>query len=328
MTRACGQAHGPRHSRALTGLWGCGGCGETAAWAPSSVPIWLPGGWLAGRPGILAGVEEREAREWLAALPARLQAQRRIMERLLDLCLAQPAARVFLVGCSIGRGAADELSDVDCFVGCRPDRVGEVVAAVHAALPEMGEFVDALEHPYRGLTRIMGQFSGCVQVDLVVGPAHRGRAPDEVVLFDPDGLMTTERVVSADIVTAGTVREWAFLGWEALADVVKYLRRGSLWEAQARLDEARGRIWALWAAARQARYPVFGLSQVLDRDPGDLPDGIEATVAGLDATGLRAAAVASAMVLDQVSALAARVRGGTLPDALARHVTALLQSGE
>ncbi len=273
-------------------------------------------------------MEERETREWLAALPAQLQAQRRIMERLLDLCLAQSAARVFLVGCSIGRAAADALSDVDCFVGCRPGSVDEMIAAVRAALPEMDEFVDALVHPYAGLTRIVGQFSGCVQLDLVVGPAHRGRAPDEVVLFDPDGLMTTDRVVSADIVTAENVHEWAFLGWLALADVVKYLRRGSRWEALARLDEARDRIWALWAAARKARYPVFGLSQVLDRDPEDLPDGIEATVAGLDAAGLNAAAVASGMVLERVSMLAVQVHGGKLPDALAQHVAALLQSGE
>jgi hypothetical protein len=149
-----------------------------------------------------------------------------------------------------------------------------------------------------------------------------------VVLFDPDGLMTTDRVVSADIVTAENVREWAFLGWLALADVVKYLRRGSRWEALARLEEARDRIWALWAAARKARYPVFGLSQVLDRDPEDLPDGIEATVAGLDAAGLSAAAAASGMVLERVSMLAVQVYGGKLPDTLARHVAALLQSGE
>lgn len=269
---------------------------------------------------------EREAREWLAALPGELDAQRRIMERLLGLCLAHPAARVFLVGCSIGRGAADALSDVDCFIGCHPEGAGEVIAAVRAGLPEMGELVDALEHPHAGQTRIVGQFAGCVQLDLVVGPAHQGRAPDEVVLYDPDGLMACDRVVSADIVTAETVREWAFLGWEALADVVKYLRRGSLWEALARLNQTRDRIWALWAAARGARYPAFGLPQVLDRDPGDLPHGIEATVAGLDAPGLRTAAIASSTVLEQVSALAARVHGGTLPDALARHVTALLNT--
>jgi hypothetical protein len=271
-------------------------------------------------------VEEHAAREWLAALPPQLRAQRQIMARLLDLCLAQPAARVFLVGCSIGRGAADELSDVDCFVGSTPDGVDDVLAGVRGALPEMGDLVEVLEYPYRELTRIVGQFSGCVQVDLVVGPAHAGRAPDEVVLFDPDGRMTSDRVVSADIVTAELVREWAFLGWEALANMAKYLRRGSLWEALARLDHARDRIWALWGAAHRVRYPVFGLSQVLDADPGDLPDGIEATVAGLDAAALRAAALASCRVLERVSALAAQVHGGRLPDAMARHVTALLQA--
>ncbi len=270
-------------------------------------------------------MQETEAREWLAALPAQLRAQRRIMERLLDLCLAQPAARVFLVSCSIGRGAADELSDVDCYLGCQPELVDEMIAAVRAALPQMGELVDVLAHAFRGMTRIVAQFSGCVQLDLVVAAAIEGRAPDEVVLFDPDGLMSSDRVVRSDIVTAEDVFEWAFLGWEALANVVKYLRRGSLWEALARLDQARDRIWALWAAARKARYPVFGLSQVLDRDPGDLPDGIEATVAGLDAAALRAAAIASAGVLSQVSQHAAQVYAAAVPDALARHVTALLQ---
>lgn len=269
-------------------------------------------------------MEEREARQWLAGLPPRLDSQRRIMGRLLDLCVAEPAARVFLVGCSIGRGAADELSDVDSFLGTTPDGTDEVIAAVHAALPEMGDLVDWLQHPYRGLARIVAQFSGNAQLDLVVAPAHRGRAPDEVILYDPDGMMATKRVHPADVVTADSVREWTFLGWVALADMTKYLRRGSLWEAMARLDEARDRIWALWAAARGALHPVYGLSQVLDRDPGDLPGGIEATIAGLDAAALRTAALAAATVLDRVSALAAHVYGGTLPDAMARHVKGLI----
>jgi hypothetical protein len=273
---------------------------------------------------ILWYMAEIEAREWLADLPQRLDAQRRIMTRLLDLCVAEPAARVFLVGCSIGRGAADELSDVDCYIGSNAEATDEVVAAVHAALPEMGDLVDVLDHSYHGLTRTVAQFGGCVQLDLVVAPVIEGHKVDEVVLYDPDGRMKTVRVPDADIVTPALVREWTFLGWEALANLAKYLRRGSLWEALARLDAARDGIWALWAAARGARYPAFGLSQVLDRDPGDLPDGIEATVAGLDAAELRAAAIAAGTVLEQVSARAARVHGGVLPGAMARHVMSLL----
>ena len=270
-------------------------------------------------------MEDNEAREWLAGLPEQLEAQRRIMTRLLDLCVAEPAARIFLVGCSIARDAADELSDVDCYIGATKEATHEVIAAVHAALPEMGDLVDVLDHSYRDdLTRTVAQFGGCVQLDLVVAPVIEGHKVDELVLYDPDGRMTTVRVPDTDVVTGERIREWAFLGWEALANAAKYLRRGSLWEALTRLDAARDRIWALWAAARGARYPVFGLSQVLDRDPGDLPDGIEATVAGLDATQLKDAAIAAGALLERVSAEAAQVHGGKLPDAMARHVTALL----
>jgi hypothetical protein len=246
------------------------------------------------------------------------------MRRLVELCLVTPEARVFLVGCSIGRGVADEFSDVDCFLGTTEDGVEKTVNAVHAALPEMGDLVDTMQHSYKGLTRIVGQFGGTVQLDLVVAPAVTGLAFDEVALYDPDGLLTGTRVKVADIVTADDIREWAFLGWNALANLVKYLARGSRWEALDQLNDARDRIWALWAAARRAHYPVYGLTQVLDHDPGDLPEGIEATVAGLDAGELRAAARKSAALLTQVSRLAAERYDAELPGPMAAHVTALL----
>jgi hypothetical protein len=265
-----------------------------------------------------------DAHEWLAELPENLKAQRRIIERIVELCQATPQARVFLVGCSIGRGAADEMSDVDSFLGTTSDGVEEVVSALYAALPEMGDLVDTMRHSYKGLTRIVAQFGGTVQLDLVIAPAITGLAFDEVALYDPDGLLTSERVKSADVVTADDIREWAFLGWNALANIVKYLSRGSLWEALDQLNDTRHRIWSLWAAARGTHYPVYGLTQVLDQDPNDLPERIETTVAGLDPDGLRAAALAAAGILDRVSRLAARVYDADLPDAMARHVTGLL----
>jgi hypothetical protein len=106
-----------------------------------------------------------------------------------------------------------------------------------------------------------------------------------------------------------------------LVDADKYLRRGSLWEAHNRLHEARHHIWALWAAAAGALYPWHGLSQVLDHDPGDLPPGIESTVAGLDTADLRRAACASATLLAKVSASAAQQCPADLPSAMASYVT-------
>ena len=79
-----------------------------------------------------------------------------------------------------------------------------------------------------------------------------------------------------------------------------------------------------WAAAHGTLYPWHGLSQVLDHDPGNLPPGIEFTVAGLDAPGLRRAARASAKVLTTASEAAAGRHPADLPTAMAAYVTLVL----
>ena len=295
-----------------------------------------------------------EGRAWIAALPEELSAQRRVLTGLVDGCEAWPLATSLLVGCSLGRGAADELSDIDAALGvdapsgdAGAERLGTVEALVLAALPELGVLVDVLRHPTgpasQHVRRIFAQFADRTQLDLAVvadadieARRRAGGAPDFVYLYqapasDPripaDGDAPGSAAQDAYAVTGEQVREWAFLGWIALLDADKYLRRGSVWEAHSRLDEARHRIWALWAAAQGAMYPWHGLSQVLDHDPDDLPPGIEFTVAGLDAADLRRAARASAGVLDAASAAAARRHPSDLPTAMADYVASTLFRG-
>lgn len=303
---------------------------------------------------------------WLAALPDELAAQRRVMARLVDRCKAWPSVTSLLVGCSLGRGAADALSDIDAALGVNAprgetgaERVRTVEAMVVAALPELGALIDVLRHRVAASgQRIFAQFADGTQLDLtVVAEAEieirrrSGGAPDFIPLYQasatpdseapdaptsassgqpgegrPDDSPPGGEPPSAYAVTGDQVREWAFLGWCALIDADKYLRRGSLWEAHNRLHEARHHIWALWAAARGALYPWHGLSQVLDHDPGDLPPGIESTIAGLDAADLRRAARASTGVLAMVSASAARRHPADLPAAMADYVTDALSS--
>src|SRR5579863_9083416 len=93
-------------------------------------------------------------RAWLAALPEELAAQQRVMARLADLCETWPLVMSLLVGCSLGRGAADALSDIDAALGIDAPRgeagagvVGDVEAMVVAALPGLGTVVDVLRHP-------------------------------------------------------------------------------------------------------------------------------------------------------------------------------------
>ena len=297
-------------------------------------------------------------RAWLAALPHELAPQRRVMAGLVDRCEAWPLARSLVVGCSLGRGAADALSDIDAALGVDAGRgpagaeaVGTAEAMVVAALPDLGTLVDVLRHQIGAADpwarRIFAQFADGTQLDLVVTAnagiqtrRHGGGAPDFITLYQastlPDYPAPDTRAPAggaqpgggeppaAYAVTGDQVREWAFLGWCALIDAGKYLRRRSLWEAHNRLHEARHHIWALWAAANGALYPWHGLSQVLDHDPEHLPPGIESTVAGLDAADLSRAARASAEVLAAASAAAARRHPADLPTAMAAYVTRVL----
>ena len=294
-----------------------------------------------------------EGRAWLAALPEELTAQRRVLAGLVDRCEAWPLATSLLVGCSLGRGAADEMSDIDAALGvdaprgeAGAGRVTTVEAMVVAALPGLGALVDVLLHPTgvasQHVRRIFAQFADGTQLDLAVvadaeieARRRAGGAPDFVSLYQAPASAESDPRMPADggasacepaayAVTGEQVREWAFHGWCALIDADKYLRRGSLWEAHSRLHEARHYVWALWAAAHGALYPWHGLSQVLDHEQGNLPPGIESTVAGLDPVDLRRAARAAAQVLATASEAAARRHPADLPAAMAAYVTAAL----
>jgi predicted nucleotidyltransferase len=275
-------------------------------------------------------------RAWLAGLPESLAAQRRVIEALLGFCARTPRVTSLSVGCSLGRGAADALSDIDAALGVSD---AAAVTAVEALLtealarPGASALVDLLRHrsPRDHEVRlIFAQFADRTQLDLAIVPQsgiRLGERPDFVLVYGAGEAPGAGDPGSAYAVTGEQVRDWAFHGWIALLDLDKYLRRGSLWEAHERLHQVRHRIWVLWAAATGALYPWHGLSQVLDNDPGSLPPGIEATVAALDEAGLRRAALASAALLATVSEAAAREHPAILPRAMADYATRELARG-
>lgn len=284
---------------------------------------------------------------WLDSLPAELAGQRRVLAGLLEFSVAAAEVTSLNVGCSLGRGAGDALSDIDAALGLAAERgragAAQILAAeadVVAELPKLGSVVDVLRHSIsrgdRFARRVFAQFADGPQLDLAVvaeAEIRRGdAAPDFLAVYQADGALTAEVLAAGDenpsalVATGEQVREWAFFGWCALIDLAKYLRRGSRWEAHARLGEARDQIWSLWAAATGAIYPWHGLSQVLDQDPEYLPPGIEATVATLDPAALLAAARASATILTQVSTAAAEKYPTDLPTAMAAYVTKVLAS--
>ena len=262
-------------------------------------------------------------RSWLAALSTDLTRQRRSLQCLLEFCEESSLATSLSVGCSLGRNAADALSDVDAAIGVLApcgtagvEQVRGVERAIIDLLPTIGTLVDVLRQETAShdfvIRRVFAQFEDRLQLDLAVvaeAEVRRGdAAPDFVPLYwseDPE----TAVGPSAIEVSREQLQDWSFLGWRALLDADKYLQRGSLWEAHQRLHEARDRIWALWAAANGATYPWHGLSQVLDQDPCRLPAGIDQTVAGLESDDLRRAVMAAADLLEHASSFAAQQCG-------------------
>jgi hypothetical protein len=270
-----------------------------------------------------------QGRDWIERLPAELAGQRALLGGLLDLCEADDGIRWLMIGCSLSRGAADRLSDLDVGMGVRDEDFAAITQRVRRGVDGLGDLVDSYHHLLPGVPepheRIFAQYADRCQVDLVVLPASApgGSVPNVVVLYDPDALLVPgERPP----VTPAQIREWAFAGWCALADFGKYLRRQSLWEALERLHEARSQLWKLAAAAGDVPDPQYGLTSILDFAPGQIPAGMEATVAGLDPAGLLSAARRVAALLSQTGGRLPADRQAVLPDAMADYITSDLAS--
>jgi hypothetical protein len=269
-----------------------------------------------------------DGREWINGLPDELDGQRAIMLALLDWCEADQRARCLVVACSVGRGAADRLSDLDLglLLDVEDADFDEAVADVRRAVDAASELVASYHHKLPNVAfrheRIFAQYANRCQVDLVVIALAEeyGGVRDEVVLYDPDGRRQRVAAFVQQPVSAAQAREWAFNGWACLADVGKYLRRGSAWEALERLHQARAEYWRLLATACDVPNPQFGITSLLDFAPERVPAELSATVSDLHPGGLLSAARGLAGELAKVGDRLKPELSAALPDAMADYI--------
>lgn len=253
-----------------------------------------------------------------AALPT---THRDVIDGLLAFAADDPRFRFVELCCSAARGAADELSDLDLGLGVADDAWPDANAAILPGLRRIGEVVDALEHRIpewgeRPHLRVFVQYRSGPQLDLVALPAstRTGLPKGSVALYDPDGRLAKPMDPPIRRATASDIAEWTFLGWVALLDLDKYLRRGSAWEALERLHEARGYVWRLIAVADGVEYPAYGITAILDApDDPAIPAEMGETTSTLDLDRLTRAARVLAGRLEEASA-AAGERSGEPPD--------------
>ena len=266
-----------------------------------------------------------QSRRWIESLG--LPRHEALLKRLVDHAEREPRIRFVELGCSVARGAGDELSDLDLGIGIADDAWPDALADLGAALRDLGNVVDVLEHeidswagvPHR---RFFVQYADGSQVDLVAMLASRrsGLPPGSVALHDADGRLAQPMEPRQRDADPDQVREWAFEGYLALLNMDKYLRRRSLWEALEQLHEARTMTWRLWAVATGIPFPAFGVTTVLDEPESLTPPRLEASVARLSYAELQASGTALLDVLRDVAPRASARVGAVHPDGMAEFV--------
>ena len=267
---------------------------------------------------------------WLHSLPAELALQRRVIERLLEHVRADDRLRLFVVGCSIGRGAADTRSDVDALIGVRESAFDDVTRSSAEIVRAGGEVLDLFQQLIppappdgRPSQHTYAHYADGVELDLALAIARESQPPrpDWIVLHDPDETVRGEP--ASKNASADDVRAWGFNCLVRLSACTKYLARGSLWEAQLMLERARADYWCVWATSEGVPDPLYGLTAVLDDPRKPMPAGIERTVALLDRPALARAALALVDLLLVAWPRAEAALGASVPRSptpLAAHV--------
>lgn len=212
-----------------------------------------------------------DGRGWVEALE--LTPQRELLLSLLDAVEADTRFRALEVGCSLGRGNADELSDVD--VGLWIDDWDAALTDLEPLLRQLANTVDAVGFDAPWGRWFFAQYADGRQLDVAAQRASTAqrRPPDSIVLFDRDGILEA-RAARKHVDRRA---EWAFLAWFELGNVPKYIARGSVWEALGALEQARSEFLRLYAANLGAANPEFGITSIFDTPAGDVPPRLAET---------------------------------------------------
>jgi hypothetical protein len=238
-------------------------------------------------------VQPPDPHAWINSLPRLVAPQAAVLLRLLDATQADPRIRALRVRGSIARGTADEYSDLDTRIWITDDEYEAVLADLPALVRSIGPTLDILfETP--GSPYLFVQFADGVQLELSSGRTSEasGRDHGVVVLLDRDGLWDQPYEPKP----AWDRDLWLGWAWLALFDTDKYLQRDSLWEALTAVEKARLLLLRHHAAVTGMRDPEYGVTSLLDYG-GRLPEGLESTVAGLNAAEIRRAAFACGELL-------------------------------
>lgn len=273
----------------------------------------LPGGLFVAPGAMIACMSESDQ---LASIRTRLPRHAALLDSMCSVVAEDERWRFLEVGCSLGAGGGDELSDIDAGLGYAEIEAGDLYAAAREFAWQLDP-IDLVVHRMDGwpddVCRVAAEYAGGLQLDLVFMPAaNRHGLPDRsIAVIDKDDRLAEAITPPSRLPPSIEVmREWVVLGWWAIATADKYVRRSSLFEAVHAINEARTQALRLWAAGHGVPYALYGLTSLLDFPPFEIPDGLAATYAVPDDEDAVASANrATADLLDAAAALATAALG-------------------
>ena len=223
-----------------------------------------------------------DAVRWMEAVCQQLPVQGDLVGGLVRIVERTADFRALIVSCSLGRGNADEFSDVDAAITHTMTDVGRLEVAATDLAAELGDVLDAHVHGYEGFgeptRRVAAVYSNGGQLDLLLIPvASRSHhlAGEEVVVVDKDGHVSEPFIPPVAALAERTSKravEYTHSAWWFLGDVAKYLERRSWYEAVERVGVVRDYLLRLVAIrggdqVSAVRTREFGRLRP-KRDPG------------------------------------------------------------
>lgn len=202
-----------------------------------------------------------------------------LVERLTRWACETPWIEWLELAGSLGRGAGDELSDVDAGVGLLD---GGDLDAVERAVAGFAPTAAVLRQPFGpDTTHLVSIYQDGRQLSLVVMPCstRTGLSPEAIALVDKSGRLASALDRATWDPDTARRREWAFLACVAAGDALKHARRATYWRALRSLTEARDLYLQLIAAQEQVVFPQFGAVS-LENAGRPVPDELAATLVG------------------------------------------------
>lgn len=217
--------------------------------------------------------------------------------RIAGAAVADGLCEAVLLKGSIGRGDADEFSDIDLYLVVSPQNRDAVLARREKYLSAYGDVVFVEDVDF-GLPQKVAILSDALHVDLYVAePKQVGSLDPVVAVYDPASLFADVASTRADVTDEELCRHFSSVIYCLVEASSAYGRRNDAWTTKI-MSDAVGELSVLVRSLYDRRYAFLGLKKINEVIPAEDYQLLEAIYVSLGSGDFLGAAQAILNVLD------------------------------